>query len=160
MTRLVQMEKKGERLVALVEEPKLRVLDGVASVYALAQESMARGGKLSELAQKRATGESLEYEEIYRGDSEWRLLPPIDFPGEPARCLVSGTGLTHLGSARTLVRACLAQTGQCGGRRIAAGGAQGGRHRQGAQAARLARQRLAGTAPARDDDVPPLRAAP
>ena len=34
------------------------------------------------------------------GKSEWRLLPPIDHPGEPARCLVSGTGLTHLGSAK------------------------------------------------------------
>jgi hypothetical protein len=30
--------------------------------------------------------------------SPWRLLVPIDHP-EPARCLVSGTGLTHLGSA-------------------------------------------------------------
>ena len=27
-------------------------------------------------------------------------LPAIDHPDEPARCLVSGTGLTHLGSAR------------------------------------------------------------
>ena len=30
----------------------------------------------------------------------WRLLPPIDHPAEPARCIVSGTGLTHFGSAR------------------------------------------------------------
>jgi hypothetical protein len=28
------------------------------------------------------------------------LLPAIDHPEEPARCLISGTGLTHLGSAR------------------------------------------------------------
>ena len=42
----------------------------------------------------------LEYDPIYRGHSEWRILPPIDHPAEPARCLVSGTGLTHLGSAR------------------------------------------------------------
>ena len=42
----------------------------------------------------------LDYEPIYSGKSEWRLLPPIDHPGEPARCLVSGTGLTHLGSAK------------------------------------------------------------
>jgi hypothetical protein len=37
---------------------------------------------------------------VYAGRSAWRLLPPIDHPGEPARCLVSGTGLTHFGSAR------------------------------------------------------------
>ena len=27
-------------------------------------------------------------------------MPPLDHPDEPARCLVSGTGLTHLGSAK------------------------------------------------------------
>ena len=42
----------------------------------------------------------LDYDPIYRGQSEWRILPAIDHPDEPARCLVSGTGLTHLGSAR------------------------------------------------------------
>ena len=42
----------------------------------------------------------LDYEAVYRGESPWRLLPPIDHPAEPTRCLVSGTGLTHLGSAR------------------------------------------------------------
>jgi hypothetical protein len=36
----------------------------------------------------------------YEGNSMWRLLPPIDVPGSPGRTLVSGTGLTHLGSAR------------------------------------------------------------
>jgi hypothetical protein len=42
----------------------------------------------------------VDYEPVYRGESPWRLLAPIDHPEEPARCLVSGTGLTHLGSAR------------------------------------------------------------
>ena len=28
------------------------------------------------------------------------MLPPIDHPDEPSRCMISGTGLTHLGSAR------------------------------------------------------------
>ena len=43
--------------------------------------------------------EVLEYDAIYEGTGEWRLLAPIDHPEEPARCVVSGTGLTHLGSA-------------------------------------------------------------
>jgi hypothetical protein len=47
-----------------------------------------------------ATDETLDYDSIYRGESEWRLLTPIDHPNERARCLVSGTGLTHLGSAK------------------------------------------------------------
>src|SRR5947208_7896971 len=35
----------------------------------------------------------LDYAAIYRGASEWRILPAIDHPSEPARCVVSGTGL-------------------------------------------------------------------
>ena len=33
------------------------------------------------------------------GRSAWRILPAVDHPGEPARCLVSGTGLSHIRSA-------------------------------------------------------------
>jgi hypothetical protein len=42
----------------------------------------------------------LGYDSVYEGRGDWRILPAIDHPEEPARCLVSGTGLTHLGSAR------------------------------------------------------------
>jgi hypothetical protein len=42
----------------------------------------------------------LDYGLTYDGVSDWRLLTPIDHPTEPARCLVSGTGLTHTESAR------------------------------------------------------------
>ena len=53
------------------------------------------GGTFSEMVRYHATGELLEYDPIYRGESDWKLLPPIDVPGEPQRCMVSGTGLTH-----------------------------------------------------------------
>jgi hypothetical protein len=99
VTRLVQIRKGGERRVALVEEPRLRLLAGAASVYELAQAALASGASLSALVERRATDERLGYDEVYGGLSDWRLLPPIDHP-EPSRCLVSGTGLTHLGSAR------------------------------------------------------------
>jgi hypothetical protein len=99
MTRLVQLKRENARRVALVEEPQLRLLEGCSSIYELANSAIGGGVKLSDLARKRATGELLEYDPIYRGRSEWRILPPIDHP-EPARCAVSGTGLTHLGSAR------------------------------------------------------------
>lgn len=46
----------------------------------------------------RLSDEAIDYDPVYAGSSPWRLLVPIDHP-EPARCLVSGTGLTHLGSA-------------------------------------------------------------
>jgi hypothetical protein len=100
MTRLIQIEKEGSRRVALVEEPHVRLLEGCSSVYSLAQEAVASGAKLTFLVTQRATKDFLEYDSLYQGKSEWQLLPPLDHPDEPARCLISGTGLTHLGSAR------------------------------------------------------------
>jgi hypothetical protein len=99
MTRLVQIKKGVVRRVALVEEPRLRLLDGGGSVYDLATSALATGMKLSEAARQHATEEQLDYDFVYSGCSEWQLMLPIDHP-EPARCLVSGTGLTHFGSAR------------------------------------------------------------
>ncbi|MGA7751200.1 MAG: AraD1 family protein [Candidatus Sulfotelmatobacter sp.] len=100
MTRLVQIKKGIVRRVALVEEPHLRVLDGFNSVYELAQSAIKERVKLNDMARKRLTSERLDYDSIYGGRSEWRLLPPIDHPDESSRCIISGTGLTHLGSAR------------------------------------------------------------
>ena len=100
MTRLIQIKKGNVRRVALVEEPKLRLLDACSSIYELALIAITAGMKLSEVARQRAKRETLDYDPIYSGQSEWRLLPAIDHPYEPSRCLISGTGLTHLGSAR------------------------------------------------------------
>ena len=100
MTRLVQIKRGKTRRVALVEEPRLRLLDNVKSIFQLAQAAVDSKVSLTALVQKKVTGEFLNYDPIYSGKSKWRLLPPIDHPTEPARCLVSGTGLTHLGSAK------------------------------------------------------------
>lgn len=100
MTRLAQLQNGAARAVALVEEPRLRLLDGVESVLQLAQEAVDSKTSVPALARRRATGAFLDYDPIYQGRSEWRLLPAMDHPGEPARCLVSGTGLTHFGSAK------------------------------------------------------------
>src|SRR5262249_51088422 len=90
----------SERRVALVDEPMLRLLVGATSTCELAGMAYAEGAKLSELARRIATGESLEYDALYQGKSEWEILPPVDHPQEPARCIISGTGLTHVGSAK------------------------------------------------------------
>ena len=97
--RLVQLSRGGTRRIALVEEPRLQLLAEFASVYTLAQAAITTCTSLLDLIRKHATQESVDYDSIYRGESEWRLVPPVDHP-EPARCLVSGTGLTHLGSAK------------------------------------------------------------
>jgi hypothetical protein len=100
MTRLIQIQNGVTRAVALVEEPRVRLLDGVKSILQLAQEAVDTKISLVTLVQKKATENFLDYDEIYFGKSDCKLLPPIDHPAEPARCLVSGTGLTHLGSAK------------------------------------------------------------
>jgi hypothetical protein len=100
MTRLIQLKKGNVRRVGLVEEPNIRLLDTCSSIYELADLAILAGRKLSEVAQQRARGETIDYDPVYGGQSEWRLLPPIDHPHEPACCLISGTGLTHLGGAR------------------------------------------------------------
>jgi hypothetical protein len=119
MVRIVQLTDGAVRRVGLVDEPDVRLLQGADSVYALVASAIASGTPLSALVARAATGETLDYDEIHAGASggpssghsgegsagatagraRWRLLPPIDHPEEPARCLVSGTGLTHVGSA-------------------------------------------------------------
>ena len=100
MTRLIQVRKGNVRRVALVEEPNVRLLDNCSSIYQLAQIAIAARLKLSDVARQRARRETLDYDPIYVGCSEWSLQPAIDHPDEASRCLISGTGLTHLGSAR------------------------------------------------------------
>ncbi len=98
--RFVQLKAGDVRRLALVEEPRLRMIRDFDSLYGLAQAAIETSEKLTSLASNHITDETLDYEEIYRGNSTWKLLAPIDYPQEPARCLVSGTGLTHFGSAR------------------------------------------------------------
>ena len=101
MTRLVQFKNGDVRRVALVEEPHLRLLDGCGSIYELAhlrnqrrREAQRPGAPEGHGATRSITMRSTA------GTPSGDLLPAIDHPDEPARCLVSGTGLTHLGSAR------------------------------------------------------------
>jgi len=98
--RVVQVTNGSLRRVGLVDEPHVRLLESATSVYALVLAALASSTPLDALVRGKAGGERLDYDALYAGESPWRLLPPIDHPDEPARCLVSGTGLTHVGSAR------------------------------------------------------------
>lgn len=98
--RLIQLKQGKQRRVALVEEPQLRLLAGADSLYVLASRAIRDHQNFSELVEQSRTTETLSYDAIYAGTSPWRLLPPIDHPAEPACCHISGTGLTHFGSAR------------------------------------------------------------
>jgi hypothetical protein len=100
LVSLVQIGKSSERRIALVAEPHLRCLAEVSSVYELASACVHENAIFSDRIQQLAFGEVLSYDDVFTGNSEWRLLQPIDVPGAPERMLVSGTGLTHLGSAK------------------------------------------------------------
>jgi hypothetical protein len=99
--RIVQLAGTAGRSIALVEEAKLRLLEGehADSVYALATEALKNGERLTTVVQNAVGGNTLEYEAVYQGDTSWRFLPSFDHPRDAARCMISGTGLTHKASA-------------------------------------------------------------
>lgn len=98
--RLVQLTESGKRRVAIVEEPELVLLRGFQSVFSLAQDTIEQQRPLSDIAREHLSTERLSYDDVYFQRSTWKLLPAADMPGAPQKVLVSGTGLTHLGSAR------------------------------------------------------------
>jgi hypothetical protein len=84
----------------MVDEPNLRCLDNCPSTYDLVQRCLGDNAPMEQHVRAMANGEALSYDDVYSGRSRWRLLTPIHVPGEPSRLLISGTGLTHIGSAR------------------------------------------------------------
>jgi hypothetical protein len=100
MIRLVQVQGPSDRRVALVEEPRLTLLNGRTSIYDLAQTCIHQNCTVSALLDRELSAERLDYADVYAGHSEYKILPAADHPSDPARCLVSGTGLTHMASAR------------------------------------------------------------
>jgi len=95
--RLVQyrLESGGRAVAAMADDGPARRLAGADSVYALALEALESGTPLSDLAETRAAGEVVDLD---AAESQGRLLPPIDHP-DAAHLKMTGTGLTHLGSA-------------------------------------------------------------
>lgn len=94
--RLVQfIAENGKRRVGVVDGDKVAPLAGVDTVRDLAAIAIDRGMTMIEAAECRFDEARESYDVIA---SAGRLLSPIDHP-DPAHLLVTGTGLTHLGSA-------------------------------------------------------------
>jgi hypothetical protein len=113
MERLVQLiHADGQRRVGAVRGERVLPLEGVTSVYQLAQVAIAENNSLEKvIAGSLNERDALDYEAVLAGMAEWRLLPSFDHPTEPARCLVTGTGLTHRKSAENRQAMHMAQTG-------------------------------------------------
>ena len=92
MTRLIQIRNGNVRRVAMVEEPNLRLLENCSSIYELAQIAIDSEKKLSDVVHQKLRDGALDYEPIYAGRSEWRLLPAIDHPRESASLRIERCG--------------------------------------------------------------------
>lgn len=95
--RFVQLkEQGGTRILAAVNDAGLaRKVEGVDTLLALANAALAAGATLAEAAQATPLGAEID---IPAALAEGRVLAPIDHP-DPAHLVLTGTGLTHLGSA-------------------------------------------------------------
>jgi hypothetical protein len=97
--RLVQFRSAddGRRVGRITGDGRMvEALRGVASVYELARSALRDGRRLADLAAAASSDEPVELAALL---ADRRLLPPLDHP-DPAHCLITGTGLTHIGSAQ------------------------------------------------------------
>jgi hypothetical protein len=99
MLLIQYLNAAGARQVGILDGDAVTPLTAYASTLELATAAIAQNKGLAALADAAASAASAteSYESIAR---DGRLLPPLDHP-DPAHCYVTGTGLTHLGSADT-----------------------------------------------------------
>ncbi len=95
---LSQIQDKAGRLRVVVREgTEAYAVNGASSVYDLALDAARSGAGLGARIRELGLGEAVDLEAAYE---EGRLLLPITHP-DPAHLHLTGTGLTHLGSAST-----------------------------------------------------------
>ena len=95
--RLIQFTTGSGRAVASIDGGVARVVNGAQSVYALAVAAAKSGRRLADVVAEHGLGDTVDPAQIL---ADGRMLSPIDHP-DPAHLYVTGTGLTHLGSAAT-----------------------------------------------------------
>jgi hypothetical protein len=96
--RLIQFQKEREISAAVVNDAEtVQLLAIRGGTYALAQLALQERQSLRHVVERLRGNEKILYQGLIDAGA---LLPPIMHP-DPAHCCVSGTGLTHLGSADT-----------------------------------------------------------
>jgi len=95
MNLIQYLDEKSARRVGVVKDGQIFRLKSVATTYALAQKALKDGKSLASLAGALAGSKGESLAAVLK---DKRALVPLDHP-DPAHCIVTGTGLTHLGSA-------------------------------------------------------------
>jgi hypothetical protein len=94
--RLAQIvDDNGKRALAVTARGESRLVKGARSTLELARQAIAESVSLRKLIADRGVGKPVD---LRRALKERRVLTPINHK-DPAHVFVSGTGLTHLGSA-------------------------------------------------------------
>ncbi len=94
--RLAQfVDDTGKRALAVTARGESRMVKGARSTLDVARQAIVEEVSLRKLIADRGVGKPVD---LRRALKERRVLPPIDHK-DPAHVFVTGTGLTHLGSA-------------------------------------------------------------
>ena len=96
MIKLIQfINDNGLPGVGVVNGDKIEILSGFKSTYDLFVETQQASSKIEDVIPGLLSGEYEDYDIISK---EQRLLLPLRHP-DPYHTWITGTGLTHLGSA-------------------------------------------------------------
>ena len=94
--RIVQIQYKGAIVAGVVDGDSIRIINGETSTYALAVQALHQATPLADMIPQLGSTVQVDYQQ-YLDDN--LVVPPIHHPTDDAHLLVTGTGLTHLGSA-------------------------------------------------------------
>jgi hypothetical protein len=99
--RLIQLSHSNHgRRIAQVKGSKLVLIEETyRTCYDLFSTLFDGGQSPAEFISSVLTDNNLNYNEVYSGNSSWKILPSFDHPKHPMFCMLSGTGLTHKASA-------------------------------------------------------------
>jgi len=94
--RLAQIiDEAGKRALVVTARGESRLVKGARTTYDLAMQAIAAGESIRKLIASRGVGATVDLPKALK---QRRVLSPIDHK-DPAHLLLTGTGLTHLGSA-------------------------------------------------------------
>jgi len=126
--RLIQLaHPEHGRHIGVVSDDTVSILGGFSTAYEAAHAAFSQRTPLAALLRLLPAESAAPYNDIYLGHTPWKILVPFDHPTEPARCLVTGTGLTHLASAETRQKMHSAVEQETDSMRMYRWGVEGGR---------------------------------